>query len=452
MNILILGAGQVGSTTAKQLAKEEDNEITIVDINPDKLSKLSNTTDLRVVEGNASYPNILKAAGADTADMLVALTSSDEVNMIACQIASTLFNTQTKIARIRASEYSDNQDLFSETEIPVDYYINPEELITNYIAELIQHPGAFQVLDFAEGRMRMVGVRTKQQGFLVGNPISALHQHLGNEKVRIAAIYRDGDIINIDGSTVIQEKDEVYFIAAPEDIDDLIIEFSQDHERVRSVVIAGGGKIGLKLAARLERNNHVKLIEKSIARAKELAEQLDTTIVLKGDAADDVLLTEESINNTDVFVAVTNSEEANLLSSMVAKKLGTKKVFALINKASYSGLAEAETIDVSFSAEEITISSLLSHVRKGDVVKVHTLKRGNAEALEAIAHDHENSKVVGKPIEEIILPSGSYITAVVSSQGEIRAVHHTTVIQPDDHVIVFISNREAVAEIETLFE
>ena len=452
MNILILGAGQVGSTTAKQLAKEEDNEITIVDINLDKLSKLSNTTDLRVVEGNASYPNILKAAGADTADMLVALTSSDEVNMIACQIASTLFNTQTKIARIRASEYSDNQDLFSETEIPVDYYINPEELITNYIAELIQHPGAFQVLDFAEGRMRMVGVRTKQQGFLVGNPISALHQHLGNEKVRIAAIYRDGDIINIDGSTVIQEKDEVYFIAAPEDIDDLIIEFSQDHERVRSVVIAGGGKIGLKLAARLERNNHVKLIEKSIARAKELAEQLDTTIVLKGDAADDVLLTEENINNTDVFVAVTNSEEANLLSSMVAKKLGTKKVFALINKTSYSGLAEAETIDVSFSAEEITISSLLSHVRKGDVVKVHTLKRGNAEALEAIAHDHENSKVVGKPIEEIILPSGSYITAVVSSQGEIRAVHHTTVIQPDDHVIVFISNREAVAEIETLFE
>jgi trk system potassium uptake protein len=452
MNILILGAGQVGSTTAKQLAKEEDNEITIVDVNPEKLSKLSNTTDLKVIEGNASYPSILKAAGADTADMLIALTSSDEVNMIACQIASTLFNTQTKIARIRASEYSDNQDLFSETEIPVDHYINPEELITSYIAELIQHPGAFQVLDFAEGRMRMVGVRTKQQGFLVGNPISALHQHLGNEKVRIAAIYRDGDIINVDGNTVIKEKDEVYFIAAPEDIDDLIIEFSQDHKRVRSVVIAGGGKIGLKLAARLERNNHVKLIEKSIARAKELAEQLDTTIVLKGDAADDVLLTEENINNTDVFVAVTNSEEANLLSSMVAKKLGTKKVFALINKDSYSGLAEAETIDVSFSAEEITISSLLSHVRKGDVVKVHTLKRGNAEALEAIAHDHENSQVVGKRIEEIVLPKGSYITAVVSNQGEIRAVHHTTVIQPDDHVIVFISNREAVAEIETLFE
>lgn len=452
MNILILGAGQVGSTTAKQLAKEEDNEITIVDTDLEKLNKLSNTTDLRVVEGNASYPNILKAAGADTADMLIALTSSDEVNMIACQIASTLFNTQTKIARIRASEYSDNEDLFSESEIPVDYYINPEELITSYIAELIQHPGAFQVLDFAEGRLRMVGVKTKQQGFLVGNPIRALHEHLGNEKVRISAIYRDGDIINIDGNTVVQEKDEVYFIASPDDIDDLIIEFNQDHERVRSVMIAGGGKIGLKLAARLERSNQVKLIEKSVERAKELAEQLETTIVLKGDAADDVLLTEENINNTDVFVAVTNSEEANLLSSMVAKKLGTKKVFALINKASYSGLAEAETIDVTFSAEEITISSLLSHVRKGDVVKVHTLKRGNAEALEAIAHDSENSKVVGKSVEDIVLPEGSFITAVVSSEGEIRAVHHTTIIQPDDHVIVFISNREAVAEIETLFE
>ena len=241
-------------------------------------------------------------------------------------------------------------------------------------------------------------------------------------------------------------------MASPDDIDDLIIEFNQDHERVRSVMIAGGGKIGLKLAARLERSNQVKLIEKSVERAKELAEQLETTIVLKGDAADDVLLTEENVNNTDVFVSVTNSEEANLLSSMVAKKLGTKKVFALINKASYSGLAEAETIDVTFSAEEITISSLLSHVRKGDVVKVHTLKRGNAEALEAIAHDSENSKVVGKSIEKIVLPEGSFITAVVSSEGEIRAVHHTTIIQPDDHVIVFISNREAVAEIETLFE
>jgi trk system potassium uptake protein TrkA len=452
MNILILGAGQVGSTTAKQLAKEEDNEITIVDTDLEKLNKLSNTTDLRVVEGSASYPNILKAAGADTADMLIALTSSDEVNMIACQIASTLYNTQTKIARIRASEYSDKQELFSESDIPVDHYINPEELITNYIAELIQHPGAFQVLDFAEGRMRMVGVRTKQQGFLVGNPISALHQHLGNDQVRIAAIYRDGDIINIDGNTIVQEKDEVYFIASPDDIDDLIIEFNQDHERVRSVMIAGGGKIGLKLAARLERNNQVKLIEKSVERAKELAEQLEKTIVLKGDAADDVLLTEENVNNTDVFVAVTNSEEANLLSSMVAKKLGTKKVFALINKASYSGLAEAETIDVTFSAEEITTSALLSHVRKGDVVKVHTLKRGNAEALEAIAHDSEDSKVVGKSIEEIVLPEGSFITAVVSNKGQIRAVHHTTIIQPDDHVIVFISNRESVVEIETLFE
>ena len=193
MNILILGAGQVGSTTAIQLAKEEDNEITIVDTDLEKLNKLSSTTDLRVIEGGASYPNILKAAGADTADMLIAVTSSDEVNMIACQIASTLFNTQTKIARIRASEYSDNVDLFSESEIPVDYYINPEELITNYIAELIQHPGAFQVLDFAAGGLRMVGVRTKKQGFLVGNPIRTLHEHLGNEKVRIAAIYRDGD-------------------------------------------------------------------------------------------------------------------------------------------------------------------------------------------------------------------------------------------------------------------
>jgi len=450
MNILILGAGQVGSSTATQLAKEEDNEVTIVDIDPEKLTKLGRRVDLQTIEGNASYPEVLKQAGAETADMLIAVTSSDEINMIACQIASTLFNTPKKIARIRAPEYSNNKALFSKSNIPVDYYINPEQLVTEHIAELILHPGAFQVLDFANGLVRMAGVRAKQQGFLVNQPIKYLHKHLGNEQVRIAAVYRDGESIDPDGDTVIKKDDEVFFIAAREDIDYMISEFIQSQERVEKVIIAGGGGIGLKLASKLETTNQVKVIERSKARAKKIAELLEDTIVLVGDAADDNLLLEESIETTDVFVALTNSEEANILSSMLAKKLGCKKAMALVNKVSYSGLIETSSIDIAISPQQITIGSLLTHVREGDVVKVHSLKRGNAEALEAIAHENM-SQVVGKTVEEIKLPKGAFITAVLSSSGDLKTLHHSTVIEPDDHVIVFITDREKIADVEKLF-
>ena len=451
MNILILGAGQVGSTTATQLAKEEDNEVTIVDINPEKLTKLGSRVDLQTIEGNAAYPETLKQAGATTADMLIAVTSSDEVNMIACQIASTLFDTDKKIARIRAREYSENEALFSKDNIPVDYYISPEQLVTEHIAELILHPGAFQVLDFADGQVRMVGVRAKQQGFLVDQPIKSLHKHLGNEQVRIAAVYRDGESIEPEGDTVIKRDDEVFFIAAREDIDHMISEFIQSQEKVRKVIIAGGGSIGLKLASQLETTNQVKVIERSKTRAKKIAELVEDTIVLVGDAADDNLLLEESIETTDVFVALTNSEEANILSSMLAKKLGCKKAMALINKASYSGLIETGSIDIAISPQQITIGSLLTHVREGDVVKVHSLKRGNAEALEAIVHENM-SQVVVKTVENIKLPKGAFITAVLSSTGELKTLHHNTVIEPDDHVIVFITDRERIADVEKLFK
>jgi len=451
MNILILGAGQVGSTTATQLAKEEDNEVTIVDIDAEKLTKLASRVDLQTIEGNAAYPETLRQSGAETADMLIAVTSSDEVNMIACQIASTLFNTPTKIARIRAQEYSENKALFSRSNIPVDHYINPEQLVTEHIAELILHPGAFQVLDFANGQVRMVGVRAKQQGFLVGQPIKFLHTHLGNEQVRIAAVYRDGESIEPEGDTIIKKDDEVFFIAAREDIDYMIAEFIQRQEKAGKVIIAGGGGIGLKLALQLETTCQVKVIERSKARAKKIAELAEDSIILVGDAADDSLLLEESIETTDVFVALTNSEEANILSSMLAKKLGCKKAMALVNKASYSGLIETGSIDIAISPQQITIGSLLSHVREGDVVKVHSLRRGNAEALEAIAHEHAGSKVVGKMLDEIKLPKGAFITAVLSSSGALKTLHHSTIIEPDDHVIVFVTDRERIADVESLF-
>ena len=297
----------------------------------------------------------------------------------------------------------------------------------------------------------MVGVKTKQHGFLVDQPISHLHNHLGNEKVRIAALYRDGEMISPKGDTLIKEGDEVYFIAAPGEIDNMITEFNQDQEKARNITIAGGGRVGYKLAAYLENDNNVKIIEKDTERAKHIAEKLQSAVVLKGDSADDALLKEENIENNDVFIATTNSEEANILSAMVAKKMGAKKVMAIANKDSYSDLAEAGTIDISISAEQITTSALLSHVRKGDVVTVHKLKRGDAEALEAVAHAHDQSNAVGKTVEEINLPEGSFITAIVSHEGEIKAVHRSTLIDADDHVVVFIDNRDTIGEIETIF-
>ena len=451
MNILILGAGRVGSASAIHLSEEQDNEVTVVDIDDERLNKLSSKTDLRVMQGNASHPATLKSADCENADLIIAVTSSDEINMVACQIASTLFNTQTKIARIREAEYTKNSELFSEGNIPVDHILSPENLVTNYIAEVIDHPGAFQVLNFADGKIRMVGVKTKQHGFLVDQPIRHLHTHLGNEKVRIAAVYRKGEMISPRGDVIIRKGDEVYFIAAPEEIDNMITEFNQDQEEARSITIAGGGRVGYKLAALLENNNHVKIIEKNPERAKTIADKLSSAIVLKGDSGDDALLKEENIENCDVFVATTNSEEANLFSAMVAKKMGAKKVMAIANKDSYSGLAETGTIDIAISAEQITTSALLSHVRKGDVVTVHSLKRGDAEALEAIAHDHDKSNAVGKKVEEIDLPEGSFITAIVSHEGEIKAVHRSTIIEPDDHVVVFIDNRDTIGDIETIF-
>ena len=359
MNILILGAGQVGSTIATQLSKEEDNEVTIVDLNPDKLTRLANKYDLRTIEGHAAHPEVLKKSGADSADMLIAVTTSDEVNMIACQVAATLFQTPKKIARIRSSEYLENQALFSPTNIPVDKYISPEGLVTDYIAELIYHPGAFQILDFANKQVRMVGIRVKQQGFLVDRHIEFLHTQLDTEQVRIAAIFRDGESVETKGDTIIKKNDEVFFIAAREEIDNMIEALlHQDQEEVRGVMIAGGGKIGIRLASKLEKTNQVKVIERSKSRARKLSDLLEKAFILKGDAADEDLLLEENIENMDVFVALTNSEEANILSSMLAKKLGCKKVMALINKASYSGLMEVESID-AVSYTHLTLPTIL---------------------------------------------------------------------------------------------
>jgi len=452
MKILILGAGQVGSSAAYHLSREEANEVTVVDMRPDVLRELQDRLDIRTVVGHAAYPEVLDRAGANDADIVVALTDTDETNMVACQVAYTLFHTPTKIARIRAAEYMNAKSLFTQDAIPVDVRISPEQLVCEYIEQLILYPGASQVLDFAGGRVRLVGAKADRDGLLVGQRIATLREHVPNTEGRIAAIYRHGKALLPEGDTVIQEDDEVFFIADRKDIRVFMSEMRRLEDPVRRVVIAGGGNIGVRLALALEQTNQVKIIERDPKRARHISEKLNKAIVLVGDAADEELLLEENIDAVDVFCALTNSEEANILSSMLAKRLGSHKVMALINRASYVDLVEAGSIDIAISPQQVTIGSLLAHVRRGDVVKVHSLRRGAAEAIEAIAHGGETeSKVVGRKIEDIDLPQGATISALVR-EGRVIIAHHDTVIETDDHVILFLTDRRKIDHIEKLFQ
>jgi len=451
MKIIILGAGQVGSSVAYNLASEA-NDITLVDTNEMLLSELQDRLDIRTVVGHASYPEVLRRAGAEDADMIIAVTNSDETNMIACQLAYTLFHTPTKIARVRAQEYLDYPKIFNQEALPIDVTISPEQLVTDYIRRLIDNPGALQVLDFAGGRAQLVAVSAYYGGPLVGHELRTLTDHMPKADARVAAIFRRGRPIEPDGHTVIEAGDEVFFIAARKHIRKVMSELRKLDQPVKRVILAGGGNIGKRLASVLEQKYQVKIIERGLERAKKLSEDLDKTIVLQGDAADEELLMNENIENTDVFCSLTNDEEANILSAMLAKRLGARKVMSLINRASYVDLVESDVLDIAISPQLATIGSLLTHIRRGDVVVVHSLRRGAAEAIEAVAHgDNRTSKVVGRTIEDIKLPKGTTIGAVVRGE-EVIIAHHDVIIEAEDHVILFLMDKSRINEVEKLFQ
>jgi trk system potassium uptake protein len=452
MKIIILGAGQVGSTLAENLASER-NDVTVVDVKAVALADLQERLDIRTVQGHAAHPTTLRQAGADDADMIIAVTASDETNMLACQIANVLFNTPTKIARVRASDYLKEDKLFGADALPVDMRISPEQLVTDLIQRLIEYPGALQVVEFADGRVRLVGVRAYYGGPLVSRQLKELPQHLPGIDARVAAIYRRGRAIIPEGDTIIEAEDEVFFVAARDHIPKIIAELRRLDKPVKRVMLAGGGNIGLRLARALESSKiQVKIVEKFKERSQFLSEQLQHSIVLTGDAANESLLREENIEDVDVFCAITNDDEANILSAMLAKRMGARKALCLINRLSYVDLVEGGSIDIAISPQQSTVSALLARVRRGDVVKVHSLRRGAAEAIEAIAHgDRHNSKVVGRRLEEIKLPPGTTIGAIVRGD-EVVIAHHDTLIEAEDHVILFIVDKKRVKEVEKLFQ
>lgn len=452
MKIIILGAGQVGSSLAANLVGEDD-DITVVDIDSQCLHHLSERYDLQTVTGTACHPTVLEQAGARDADMIIAVTNSDEINMLACQIAYTLFHTPTKIARVRDQEYLNQPALFAQDALPIDVLISPEQLVTDHIERLIGFPGALQVLHFADGKAQMIAVKAFFAGPLAGQSLRKLCESIPDIDFRVAAIFRSGGSAIIpDGDTVIEPDDEVFFIGAARQIRALMGYIAEQEQPVKRVMLAGGGNIGRRLARALEKNYQVKLIELDARCAEKASEMLDRTVVLCGDAADEELLLEENIEYTDVFCAVTNDDEANIISAMLAKRLGARKVMSLINRASYVDLVQSNSIDIAVSPQQATIGSLLAHIRKGDVVVVHSLRRGAAEAIEAIAHgDERTSQVVGRAIADIQLPPETGIGAVVRGD-EVIIAHHDTIIEANDHIILLVANKKHVPQVERLFQ
>lgn len=451
MKIIILGAGQVGGTLAENLANEQ-NDITVIDTDAQRLRELQDSIDIKTVVGTGSYPQVLRQAGADDADMLIAVTNSDETNMVACQVAYTLFRTPTKISRIRSNAYLKQKELFKSDAFPIDVLISPEQVVTNYIKRLLEYPGSLQVLDFADEKVQLVAVRAYHGGLLVGQELRKLKEHMPSADTKVAAIYRRGQAILPTEDTVIEVDDEVFFIAAKNHIKEVMNELRREEDSYKRILIAGGGNIGYRLAKTLESKYRLKLIEHGDGRAKFLSENLAKTVVLMGSATAQTLLEEENIENIDVFCAVTNDDESNIMSSMLAKRLGARKVMTLINKAAYVDLVQGGVIDVAISPQQTTIGSLLTHVRRGDVVNVHSLRRGAAEAIEAIAHgDKLTSKVVGRTIVDIDLPKGTTIGAIVRGSQVIIA-HEEVIVESDDHIILFVVDKRRIPEVERLFQ
>jgi len=463
LRIIILGAGRVGSSVAENLVSEA-NDITVVDTDLERLRKLQDRLDLRTVTGNAGHPEVLSRAGARDADLILAVTQSDETNLVACKLAATMFNVPTKIARIRAADYLAHPEIFAADRFAVDTVICPEQIITDYIVKLVEFPESLQVLEFAQGRVSLVGVRAFHGGPLVGQELQTIRRHLPNLDTRVAAIFRQDSPIIPDATTVIEAGDEVFFVAATEHIRGVMRELRRMDKPVKRVMIGGGGNIGRRLAQALEDKYEVKLIEFNRKGAESLAADLSRTLVLHGDVTDEDLLRTENIGEMDIYCALTNDDENNIMSSLLAKRMGARRVVALINRSSYVNLVQAGQIDIAISPAQTTIGKLLAHVRQGDCVAVHSLRRGAAEALELVAHgDPKSSKVVGRRIEQIELPKGATIGAIVrarqrgdeagaGAEHEVLIAHHDTVIEPDDHVIVFVVNKKMMPRIEKLFQ
>ncbi len=449
MKIIILGAGRTGTSLITRLVGEA-NDIVVVDNNPELLRALKEKLDIATVLGHAAHPPVLERAGIQDADMLIAVTDRDETNIVACQIAHCLYQTTTKIARIRAMEFASYMHLFSREGIPIDLVISPEQIIMQFFRGLIECPGTRYVSDFVDGKVRLVSVQVTRSGFLVGKRIRELRKQLQHRRLRFVAIYRGGRAIAPDGDTIIEEYDEVFLVAPKEKINDVLADMRKQEAPYKRLVFAGGGHVGVRLALALENRYQIKIIEKERARVEKIANLLKRTLVLYGDAVDTDLLFSENIEKTDVFCALTENDGINILSSTLAKQLGARKAFCIINHPLYESLVNRCDIDATIIPQEPVASQILKFLRHGDVVQVSEVRGGTAEALETVVHGELKSSVlIGRRVEQLGLPPGVILGALVRD-GAVIAIHHDTVFQEGDHVVMFLMEKDLIPIVEKL--
>ncbi|MDR3427569.1 Trk system potassium transporter TrkA [Silvimonas sp.] len=450
-NILILGAGRVGATVAEQLVYEQHN-VTIVDDNPANLAPLMSRLDLRVITGSASSPQTLREAGAEDAELLLAVTPTDELNMVACKIAYQMFRVPTRIARIRNSDLLAHEALFSEEDgFAISHTITPAQVVTDYLVRLVKMPEALQVLDFANGLVQLVVARITEGAPMAGKALTQFNEILPNIDRRVVGVYRNNHYIRPDGDTELQAGDEVFVLAEARQMRKVIAALHVVESPIKRVLLAGGGNVGFRLAKALQKDYSVKLVESDPVRAEWIANQLPDSLVLLGDATSETMFESEQIDRTDLYLALTSDDEDNIMSSLLAKQMGARKVISIINRSRYVDLLQDSRIDVALSPAQLTIGTLLAFARQGDIAAVKPLRRGAAEAVELIVHGNKSvSRVIGRRVDEIRMPSHAFLAAIVRA-GKVIMVHHDTVIEADDRCILFVHDKMRTREVEHLF-
>ena len=475
MKIIILGAGRVGESVADSLVSER-NDITVIDTNAQRLRELEGRFDLRGVVGSGINPSVLAEAGAQDTDLLIACATQDETNLVACKVAQLLFNIPARIARVRSSGFDPGGVLAGPEGFGVNI-ICPEASLTRYIVKLIEYPEAMQVREFAGGRACLVSTRAMPGAPMVGQTIAQVRAATPDVAIRLVAIYRrfpeePDRFVPCRGSTRIEPGDEVFVLAAREHIAFVLAALHRRAQQaarpVRRVMIAGGGDVGLRLAQELGSQSgrfHVKLVEDHPERCIALASALPAEVlVLQGDATDENLLEAENIEEVDFYLALTDDDENNIMSSLLAKRMGARRVLSLITRRSYADLMHGTEIDIALSPAQAMLGELLAHVRQGDVQAVHSLRRGVAEALEIVARgDRKSSRVVGRKIGDLSLPENVHIGLIVRGlHGEAQespplglpqvvVPHSHTVIESNDHIVFFLPNKRLVRDVEKLF-
>lgn len=450
MKIIILGAGQVGATLAENLVIE-NHDIVMIDHDLEKLNDCQQRLDIRTVNGLGAHPQTLEQANIQQADLMIAVSDNDETNMIACQIAYSLYRVPTRIARIRSRDYSSRPELFAPKVIPINKTISPEEVVTDHFCRLIEFPGTMEVLDFAEGKVLMLALKLGANSPLIDCSFSEIKKFLPLRDAMISAVYRRHVSLAITESLTLLEGDELIITVTPAKAHKILKNLNLKSPN-RKIMIAGGGNIGLQIAKNLEPSYQVKLIDHNPTRSGKLAEELNNTTILFGDASDRDILVNENIDYMDVFVAVTNDDEVNIMSCLLAKQLGARSTLALINRSEYISLVEPNLLDVALSPQQITIGKILTHIRHGDLATIHSVRRGIAQAIEIVAHgDNNTSQVVGRRIDEISWPRDVVVTAVVR-QDDVLIHHKNLVIESDDHVIILVKNKKMLVEVEKLFQ